>query len=588
MVADHMRENRPSKDDQFIRMVSVGDATSVSSDGRLITFTDWGTGKIMLRNIRSGETTALTPGGYPDYGMFAQISPNGSSVAYSWWVAGGYFDLRIAKLDGAEPTVLLDGNAIGDSFFVMDWSPDGQEILVLSSKQLALVSVGDGAIREIHSFEKRLFTNWARFSPDGELIAFDVRPAPMESSGNLSLYSLDQGKVIASISHPSDDRLMGWMPDGKWLLFCSDRDGGHGLWAVPVRGKKLGAPVRLLPSLGKAHPWSIDVTEDGSLFYAVRTWEVDLFIADYDSETASIGEPHKLGSDVNYGSAPAWSPDGNSLIYSRYPSILVLRSYPDGREKEIRVGLRRFHGIRPHWSSDGRSILVEARPDGSTAGLVAVDMETGEVTPLIHNDRDGVVDWATGSPTEIVYFARYEVGGSGRIVELDIRTGEEKDIYSFVRKPNYPIFRLALSQDGNRLVYLERLEGEVKATAIMVLEVKGGEPKQVFQVEEPEVLYQPAWTPDGRFILFGRGSSDRIDSELQLWRLDVSTGQAVRLRGAALPGRNMNGLSVHPDGKRIIFTTGRIVPEGVGGHGVEARDEVRVVENIAALIEGSQ
>ena len=72
----------------------------------------------------------------------------------------------------------------------------------------------------------------------------------------------------------------------------------------------------------------------------------------------------------------------------------------------------------------------------------------------------------------------------------------------------------------------------------------------------------------------------RPDSELQIWRLDVKTGNAVRLPGVILPGRNMDGLSVHPGGRRIAFTAGRIYPGG-GAY----RAEVRVVENIAARLD---
>jgi Tol biopolymer transport system component len=51
-----------------------------------------------------------------------------------------------------------------------------------------------------------------------------------------------------------------------------------------------------------------------------------------------------------------------------------------------------------------------------------------------------------------------------------------------------------------------------------------------------------AWTPDQRFLLFVRG--DR-----SLWRTPVVGGEAERI------GPHTGGITVHPDGKRIAFSS---------------------------------
>lgn len=563
----------------IIKTVGVGEASSVSSDGQLITFTDWNTGKIMLRNLTNGETSPLTQGGYPDYGMYAQISPDGKQVAYSWRVHGGHFDLRIVDIDGSNPRVLLDGNARDETFFVMDWSPDGREILVVS-QGLALVSVEYGTVRRIYSNGARRFTNWARFAPDGRQIAFDVRPSPMEPSGDILLYSLDKKAVLASLSSSFDDRLLDWMPGGKWLLFGSNRSGSYGLWGVRVNNQRLSEPVRLLDSLGA--PWSVGISEEGSVFYSVRTWENHLYIAGYDPEKGSIGHPEQVAADVNYSSAPAWSPDGKYLAYSRAPSTLVLRSFPNGKETAIHYALRRFHSIRPHWSSDGKLIMLEARPNGTSAGLIAVDTKTGEVNPLVVDAQDGKVEWPTGSPAEKIYLPLYDVEENARIIERDMGTGNDREVFSFESNlPNgqQPVRMFALSPDGNMLGYLEESEEVGGTTAVKVRSVTGGEPRELFRLTRPQVLYCPAWTPDSRSLLFGVGSTNGTDSVLRIWQADVDSGETRQLKGLRLLGKNMGGLSIHPDGQRIAFTAGRIYPEGMET-GTEVRDEVRVVEHV--------
>jgi Tol biopolymer transport system component len=92
-----------------------------------------------------------------------------------------------------------------------------------------------------------------------------------------------------------------------------------------------------------------------------------------------------------------------------------------------------------------------------------------------------------------------------------------------------------------------------------------GEPHELLRLEVPERFHRPArlaWTPDGRYILFGKGkcSTDQplyADEPLELWRVPAEGGEPQKL--LAMDG--LRHISIHPDGQRIVFTGGKAVSE---------------------------
>ena len=566
--------------DLMTRTIGHGIASDVSQDAERLLLTDWKTGKIMLRHVQSGALETLTPNGYPDYGMFAHFSPDGDRVAYSWRAQMGHFDLRLLALDGSKPTVLVP--AQDESYFVRDWSPNGKKILVRTSRALALVAVEDGSIEEIVQTPKPLFGATARFSPNGELVAYDLATPLITNPPDIQIYSLKDRRELDGVLHPASDSLIGWSPDGKWILFDSDRGGSAALWTSPISETGAGKPRRVPVSLGQGKRWAVGVTAEGAPVYSTSTWRADLYLANYDFGNNSLGETVEAATDVDYASGAAWSPDGRRLAYARHPKLLVIRSYPEGTEKTIDVGLRRFHDRMPHWIGE-ETILLGARPNGSNAGLVTIDLLTGKVVPIVENDGQGAVEWETSSPSGLAYFLRFQVAGDGELVEKDVETGEERGILRFpaVEPTRRSIRHLALSADGQRLACVQRTDadGAGIADSISLVDLANGNHRILLTAKLSEVLYAPAWTPDGRFLLFGRGESPQQDARLEIWRVAVGSGDASVVAGASFPGKTMNGLSVHPNGERIAFTLGRIKGEG-SYTWAEVFDEIRIVEGV--------
>ncbi|NIP77846.1 MAG: S9 family peptidase, partial [Gemmatimonadetes bacterium] len=83
---------------------------------------------------------------------------------------------------------------------------------------------------------------------------------------------------------------------------------------------------------------------------------------------------------------------------------------------------------------------------------------------------------------------------------------------------------------------------------LFVLPVEGGTPRQV--TTGPYDHGAPAWTPDGRALVFSanrREDRERMPRDTDLWRLDIETGELTRLTDR-----------FGPDGSPAVARDGRI------------------------------
>jgi Tol biopolymer transport system component len=431
---------------------------------------------------------------------------------------------------------------------------------------------------------------WNRmsFSPDGRFVAYDLSPQGGWHPRDIVAVPVEGGPEVPLVQHPANDLLLEWTPDGRGILFASDRSGHWDLWVLPMHdGQPGGSPELVKPNFeslidGLAFT-SLGFTPDGSYYYKVSVRENDVYLATLDRAKNRLQRPTKLASDVGYSTSTEWSRDGQYLAYvcgwgSAYePFILAIRSAKTGKERRLRLdGLIRHggHGFDPRWSSNGRFILADARerdyagPLMDSQGLYRIDVQTGSVTPLVQTTADiAGIDSPAWSPDGRVIFERRPPDGPApRIVTRDLESGEEKELYRTVppaQVHHWPTSNLSVSPDGQRLAFVW---AERKTTALMVLPAAGGKPRELLRAQEPETISLPAWAPDSRHIMYARRVSGE-KRKFELWRISAEGGEPQNL-GLMMEARVPYGLSVHPDGKRIAFTAG-----------AERRDEVWVLKN---------
>jgi Tol biopolymer transport system component len=547
--------------------VSLGNESlyALTPDGRYLTFQDWESKGLAIRDLATGQKRQLTDtdprsGGYP---MASLPSPDGKEVAYCWhnFPKDNSYDLRIVGLDGSKPRVLY---ANPDLSYVnpTDWSPDGKDILAVFSRedksnQMVLVSATDGSVRVLRTFNRDL-PGRARFSRDGRHIAYDLPQGEGSDDHDIFLLTMPEGRETPVVRHPANDVLFDWTPDGKRILFGSDRTGTMGAWWIQIAdGKPKGTPELVKPDLG-LHVWPMGFTQNGSYYYSVETQMSDVYIAELDLATGRLLAPPRPATQrfVGSNSGPDWSSDGRQLVYrSRRgwgwgASAICLRDTESGEVHELASKFDQLRAAR--WCPDSRSLIAGTRLPSGGFGLVRIDVQTGEF------ERVGAVTrpwgWAgTCSPNgRAFYYHRWnKTAKTPSIVSRDLVTGEEKVLHSVARPTTY-CAGVALSRDGQQLAFAVR-EAENGSIVIKVMPAAGGEARDLLGDAQMPFPGSVAWTPDGRGVLFVKQPKPD-DSKTELWLIPVKGGEPRKLD---LTAENMGELCVHPDGHHIAFTAGQ-------------------------------
>jgi Tol biopolymer transport system component len=544
----------------------------LSSNARYLSYPDWSTGDIGVADLTTGVVRRVTANGtinqsQGEFGECTAFSPGDRQIAFFWQAKDGAAELRTVGLDGSGlRTVYRDAERT--YLRPLDWSADGRSVLVelyekSGGRIITVVSMSDGALRVLKHGNGG--NSSAQFSPDGRFVAYSSRSSADSSKQDLSMMAADGGGDIVLISHPADDVLLGWAPDGKTVFFASDRMGSYGVWSIGVlNGRPEGAPALVKADVGAIIPVRM---LNGTLYYQMRSSLSDIYIAPVDpaagkllSKAAPI-KPYSSGPD----SAADWSPDGKSLAYrsirsgtadpTAAPALVSIFTLDTGQERQIRPALEGLDfNDGPHWSPDGRSLLVIAKQVTPGHGVHRVDVETGATTPLVKAPPDQYLLHAVwGRDGQSVF---YTIGPPTRIVRRDLATGKDTELVSLPTTPA-GIPRIALSPDGRSLAFTTR-EAGVKPATLNLVPADGGTAREIYRAaEQGEGISALMWTPDGRYLFFRKmipsASGQNAPSRSEFWRA-TPDGRVVEKTDLDPKG---NWYAFSPDGRRVAFTTGQ-------------------------------
>jgi Tol biopolymer transport system component len=530
----------------------------VSPDGRMVAYFNYGEGSMAVHDLTTGKTRLLNS--RPEKGEPAgecwsfRWSSDGDALVCSWWQrpVGRWADLRIVYLNGSEPRILVRGDF--EDVYVFDWSPDGSHILAGFYGRdtfMALVSTTDGSLRSLKAFPRQ-FGNMG-FSPDGRFIAYDFQ-GESNRRRDISVFALDKGLDTLLVTHPAHDSFLGWSPEGKHVLFLSDRTGTFDLWALSMKdGKATGDPMLLKSGVGDIV--SAGVGRNGSLFYIASKQLLDVYTAELDRLSGEIqGPPQKIAfSKEGNNSWPQYSPDGRMIVCENgsgsmrgeSDNALYVRTLETGEERIFPLKTR---AVFPRWTPDCRSIYFSVDRGDVIRRL---ELATGQVIDVQTEQtagKDGRNYIFDVSPDgRSFYYVHSKARGTGeelsQLFKRDIQSGQETELY---RMNGRLPFVVSLSPDGQWLAVVSRKEQR----AIQILPASGGQARDLYSFEHSGG--HPTchdWTPDGRSIIFSKKNDG---PGWGLWRVSVDGG-APRSLGISTP--YIEEVCVHPDGKRLVFGT---------------------------------
>jgi len=557
----------------------VDTSGAVLPDGRFLTYVDWETGDLALRDLRTGEKRRLTNKGTwyssHEFALSSVPSADGKQAAYTWFNKDFLWDLRVVGLDGSGPRVIYASKDV-DYLQPKDWSPDGKFILTLISNQIALLPASGGPARVLKTLDSR-YPEKMSFSPDGRYIAYDFLPEQDSRNHDISLLSADGSHEFPLVHHPADDRLLGWTPDGTKVLFASDRTGSMSLWSLEVaNGKAQGAPELVKADVGKTT--ALGVTRKGAFYYGVQIGRQDVYLATLDETTGKLlTAPSPVTQRyVGSNSSPYWSPDGQYLAYKSQrghsqvgvgSKVIVIRSIKTSEERELALKLNDFQ-LGP-WSQDGRCLLLTGTDTKGRQGIFRTDTETAEVYVLLSEPGTDLCCPKWSPDGEAIFFRRGTVNGkSASLVVRDLETGREKEIYQ-ATLPSFIEHDAEVSPDGAQWAFT-MFQSRNQPELLMVVSTSGAEPRRLLEVHEPEIIHSVGWTPDSRYILFTWGRGGTFPKlKWELWRIPAGGGEPEKL---GLPQIDaLPEVRFHRDGRRIAFTAG------------QDKSEVWVLENFLPL-----
>jgi Tol biopolymer transport system component len=348
---------------------------------------------------------------------------------------------------------------------------------------------------------------------------------------------------------------MDWTPGGDWILFSSDRTGSGDAWIVPVEdGKARGEPALVKRDFGRVSSITgvvpMGFAQDGSFYYTVRSDLADVYIAVLDPEKAKVSTPAKNVAQRFEGTNcyPAWSPDGKYLAYTseRQPgglksTALCLLTVDTGEYRELFPDLRNM--FRMSWFPDGESVLV-VQSLVVSGGIHRVNVKTAGVRTLVTDGSGFHSPRCTPDGKKVLYEDDSWQDRVFRIMSYDVESGQKKEIY----RSSQQIIRMDISPDGKWLAFLEWAD-----SALKVMPPDGGQPRVLYKFEG-DWSTSVAWSPDGKYIYFTRGSNGKMGRQ-ELWRIPSAGGEPVRFDLAA--DGSMENLDIHPDGRRIAFDSAR-------------------------------
>ena len=417
-------------------------------------------------------------------------------------------------------------------------------------------------------------------SPDGQSIVFDLL-------GNLYTMPITGGKATRITSGMAYDAQPRFSPDGKSIVFVSDRSGGDNVWTMRLDGTDTTQVTQGNNNLYVSPEW----TPDGQFIVASRAAgplggaaKLEMYRVGHHAALPIIRGPQPFKT-----LGAAFSPDGRFVWYAgrtgdwQYNALFpqVQLYWYDRQEGTSTLMTSRYgSGFRPAISPDGKWLVYGTR-EGAQTGLRIRDLSSGDEKWLAYPvQRD---EMESRAPLDILPGYSFTAdskaivvsyGGEFWRVPVDGTTAVKIPFQAPVKRDIGPEVKFSYRVDTSATLNARQIRTPVASpdgkwmafTAfdrLYLKEMPSGTPRRVSDADVGE--YHPVWSPDGKSLAFVSWDDSAGG---HIWKAAVD-GRTAPVRLTNTPALYYN-LAWSPDGQRIVATRGaardlREVPDAFGG-----------------------
>ncbi|WP_394970726.1 amidohydrolase family protein [uncultured Croceitalea sp.] len=379
-------------------------------------------------------------------------------------------------------------------------------------------------------------------SPDGQTIVFDLM-------GDIYSIPIAGGKATQLTSGISYDVHPRYNPDGKSLVFISDKSGSDNIWTMELASKE----DKQITKEKKHNFFSAEWTPDGDYIVGVkgrRNIKPHIYHKDGGSGSQLVGEPKNIKLID-----PAFSADGKLLYFSQrrnswnYNAQLPqyqIGTYDIEDSDMATITSKYGSAFTPTLSPDGNWLVFGTRFEAET-GLVIRNLKTGNeewlAYPVQRDEQEsiaplGVLPAMSFTPDSKNLIASY--GGKIYSISIANNTATEIPFSADVKLDMGPLLQFKYpitddaeafatqirnakpSPDGSKLAF-------TALNRLYVMDYPNGTPRRLTTNDFIEA--HPSWSPDGKFLVFTtwkQGGGDvykvNVDGRARISKLTNTSG----------------------------------------------------------------
>jgi len=418
-------------------------------------------------------------------------------------------------------------------------------------------------------------------SPDGRTLVFDL-------AGDVYTLPVTGGKATRLTDGLPFDAQPRWSPDGRSIVYVTDRDGSDDVWVMDADGKN----ARQITRTDRTQFVSPDFTPDGKYIVVSRNavqygtqYNLYLYHRDGGTGVRMTGATPPVG-----GAAPAPGPGGGAPPQRNYvgaafgkDSRYIYAASRNGGaagynqtgfdwtivayDRETGETTPRAAAVggafKPVLSPDGKWLVYGTRQDSVTS-LRIRDMESGDERWLVQNvQRDDmesrftrdILPNMTFTPDSKTLIAAW----NGKIRRVDVATGRATEVpfsadvetpMGALAKFDYPINDSTItvaqirgarpSPDGRRLTF-------TALDKLWIMDLPSGTPRRLTRSPHETGEHSPVWSPDGRYITYITWTNDGGD----IYRVAAGTAGATPER-LTRQSAFYSAVNYTPNGQRLV------------------------------------